>query len=200
APRAARVRELGLRHGATLSMTLMAAMAALLHRYSGERDIRIGYPIANRVRPEFEGLIGAFLNTQVLRCEVKGELAALELLERVKSASLDAQSHQDVPFHRIVEALAPGRSAGHTPLFQVMMNVQSWEFQAAREVGELSVEFVPNDARAAQFDLALDVSEVGGQLECALSYSLDLFEPSSAERIAQHWVRVLDALVEAGLE
>ncbi|MET0413103.1 MAG: amino acid adenylation domain-containing protein, partial [Polyangiaceae bacterium] len=191
-----RVRDFGVRHGATLSMIAMTALYALLHRHSGERDLRLGYPIANRVRPELEGLIGAFLNTQVLRVEVTPELAGGALLERVKQASLEAQAHQDVPFHRIVEALAPERSAAHTPLFQVMCNVQRWQFQQRRALAGLELEFLSNDARAAQFDLALDVSEIDSEIECALSYSLDLFEPATAERLALHWQRLLTQLVD----
>jgi amino acid adenylation domain-containing protein/non-ribosomal peptide synthase protein (TIGR01720 family) len=192
----ARLHEFLVEHGVTLSMTLTAALMALLHRYTGQTQLRIGYPIANRVRPEFEGLIGAFLNTQVLACDVHGELSAPELIQRVKSASIDAQSHQDLPFHHIVEALAPERSAAHTPLFQVMCNVQSWQFQQRRSVAGLELEFVENDARAAQFDLTLDASEVDGGIECAFSYSLDRFEPASIARMASHWVRLLDGMLE----
>ncbi|MET0340861.1 MAG: amino acid adenylation domain-containing protein, partial [Polyangiales bacterium] len=190
-----RVKELGRRHGATLSMTVMAALYALLHRTTGASDLRIGHPIANRVRPEFEGLIGAFLNTQVVRCEVDAGLTVGALIARVRAASLDAQAHQDVPFHRIVEDLAPVRSAAHSPLFQVMLNVQSWQFQQTRAVGELALEFVVNDARAAQFDLAIDISEVDASLECAFSYSLDLFDARTIARLAEHWVNVLRAMV-----
>ncbi|HTU57717.1 MAG TPA: condensation domain-containing protein, partial [Polyangiales bacterium] len=189
------IRAFNLDRGVTLAMTVMGAFVALLHRYTGERELRVGYPIANRVRPEFEGLIGAFLNTQILRCEVDVDLSMGALLERVRDASLDAQAHQDVPFHQIVEAVQPPRSAAYTPLFQVMCNVQSWQFQQRRSADALDLEFLVNDAPAAQFDLAFDVSEVDGELECALSYSLDLFDRATVERMAEHWERVLRQLV-----
>src|SRR5690606_13341820 len=145
---------------------LCGAFMALLFRYTGQRDQRIGYPVANRVRPEFEGIIGAFLNTQVLRCEVSSSLRMSDLLSRVRTASLDAQSHQDVPFHHIVEAVQPRRSRAHSPLFQVVCNVQRWSFQQPRRVGALEVEFLVNDPDAARYDLELAVSEVQGELEC----------------------------------
>ncbi|WP_437937133.1 amino acid adenylation domain-containing protein [Sorangium sp. So ce341] len=189
------VERCAVQRGVTVPMLLNAAMLALLHRYTGERRLRVGYPVANRARPEFEGLIGAFLNTQVLACEVDSRLSLSALVERVKLASIDAQSHQDVPFHQIVDALAPERSASHTPLFQVMCNVQSWEFQRQRSVAGLSIEFVENDARAAQFDLALDASQVDGDIDCAFSYSSDRFEPETVARIARHWTRMLEAIV-----
>jgi amino acid adenylation domain-containing protein/non-ribosomal peptide synthase protein (TIGR01720 family) len=190
-----RIEAFAVERGATVPMLLTTALLALLYRYTGERRLRVGYPVSGRVRPEFEGLIGAFLNTQVLACEVGAELTLGELLERVRAASIEAQSHQDVPFHQIVDALAPERSASHTPLFQVMCNVQSWEFQRRRVIAGLELEFVENDARAAQFDLALDASQVEGDIQCAFSYSVDRFEPGTIESYARHWTRVLAALV-----
>ncbi|HEX6240910.1 MAG TPA: amino acid adenylation domain-containing protein, partial [Polyangiales bacterium] len=123
-------------------------------------------------------------------------LTVSALLGRVRDASLDAQAHQDVPFHLIVEAVKAPRSVAHTPLFQVMCNVQSWDFQARRALSSgLTLEFLTNDARAAQFDLAFDVSEVSGRLECALSYSLDLFDEPTVARMAAHFTRLIAAMV-----
>jgi Non-ribosomal peptide synthetase modules and related proteins len=113
-------------------MTMTATLAALLHRYSGQRDLRIGAPVANRIRPESEGLIGAFLNTQVLRCELDGQMTAAALLDQVRQAAIEGQSHQDLPFDQLVEALQPPRSSAYNPLFQVMCNVQRWAFQQSR--------------------------------------------------------------------
>ena len=102
-----RVHAFNSQHGLTLFMTMTATLAALLHRHSGQRDLRIGAPMANRVRPESEGLIGAFLNTQVLRCELDGQMTGSQLLEQVRRTVIDGQSHQDLPFDQLVEALQP---------------------------------------------------------------------------------------------
>ncbi len=102
---AALARDHASRTGSTLFATAAAALFALLHRYTGQRDLSIGFPIANRTRPEFEGLVGAFLNTLVLRCQVDPGMAARDLLRQVRETSVDAQSNQDVPFHMIVDAV-----------------------------------------------------------------------------------------------
>ncbi|MHA5870794.1 condensation domain-containing protein, partial [Pseudomonas aeruginosa] len=129
---AERVRRFNAARGLTMFMTMTATLAALLYRYSGQQDLRIGAPVANRIRPESEGLIGAFLNTQVLRCRLDGQMSVGELLEQVRQTVIDGQSHQDLPFDHLVEALQPPRSAAYNPLFQVMCNVQRWEFQQTR--------------------------------------------------------------------
>ncbi|MEY4544399.1 MAG: pyoverdine synthetase [Pseudomonadota bacterium] len=189
------VRQFGRVRGVTLAMTVKAALYALLYRYTQRGDLFLGIAVANRIRPELEGLIGAFLNTQVLRCQLDGGLPGTELLTRVRSASLDAQAHQDVPFHAVVEAVSPQRSAAHLPLFQVMCNVQRWEFQQGREVAGLTLSFVPNDSRTAKCDLALDVSDVQRELACSFTYSTDLFDAATVERMAEHWLHLLRGLI-----
>uniref|UniRef100_UPI0005C20B0C condensation domain-containing protein n=1 Tax=Rubrivivax gelatinosus TaxID=28068 RepID=UPI0005C20B0C len=114
------LKALGRAQGATLFMVLAAAFNVLLYRYSGQRDLCIGYPIANRHRPEIEGLIGFFVNTLVLRTRVRGDQDFQSLLQQVKRSALDAQAHQDLPFEQLVEALSPARDLARTPLFQVM--------------------------------------------------------------------------------
>lgn len=189
------VRTFNARTGATLFMTVSAALVALLHRYSGQHDLRLGFPVANRIRPEFEGLMGAFLNTAVLRCEVQGDDTAEELLARVRGAVLDAQANQDVPFHQVVEAVKPPRSAAHTPVFQVLCNVQRWRFQQSREAAGVKLTFIPNDTRSTKFDLMLDVSDIDGVLGCVLTYSTDLFDRATVQRMSVHWTRLLAAMV-----
>ncbi|MET2901811.1 condensation domain-containing protein, partial [Vibrio rotiferianus] len=132
---------------------MTATLAVLLHRYSGQQDLRIGAPVANRIRPESEGLIGSFLNTQVLRCQLDGQMSVAALLEQVRHTVIEGQSHQDLPFDQLVEALQPPRSSAYNPLFQVMCNVQRWEFQQTRELAGMKVEYIANDARATKFDL-----------------------------------------------
>jgi amino acid adenylation domain-containing protein/non-ribosomal peptide synthase protein (TIGR01720 family) len=183
------------RDGSTLFATAAAALFALLHRYTGQRDLSIGFPIANRTRPEFEGLVGAFLNTLVLRCQVDPAMAARELLRKVREASLDAQSNQDVPFHMIVDAVRPDRSAAYTPLFQVMCVVQDWGFQRRRAVGGLAVEYQDNDSRNAKFDLILNIVDDGRDLRCAVTYATALFKRETAERIGRHWRNCLRAML-----
>ncbi len=192
---AARVRAFNAQQGLTLFMTMTAALAVLLYRYSGQTDLRIGAPVANRIRPESEGLIGAFLNTQVLRCQLDGQMSVGELFEQVSHTVIEGQSHQDLPFDHLVEALQPPRSAAYNPLFQVMCNVQRWEFQQSRTLAGMTVEYLVNDARATKFDLNLEVTDLDQRLGCCLTYSTDLFDEPRIARMAGHWRNLLEALL-----
>ena len=192
----ARVHAFNRQRGLTLFMTMTATLAALLHRYSGQHDLRIGTPVANRIRPESEGLIGAFLNTQVLRCEVDGQMTAHALLEQVRLAAIDGQSHQDLPFEQLVEALQPPRSSAYNPLFQVMCNVQRWAFQQSRTLAGMQVDYLVNDASATKFDLYLEVTDLDGRLGCCLTYSRDLFDEPRIARMAEHWQQLLVGLLD----
>ena len=192
---AARVRAFNAQHGLTLFMTMTATLAVLLYRYSGQTDLRIGAPVANRIRPESEGLIGAFLNTQVLRCQLTGQMQVSELFEQVRHTVIEGQSHQDLPFDHLVEALQPPRSAAYNPLFQVMCNVQRWEFQQSRQLAGMTVEYLANDARATKFDLNLEVTDLDHRLGCCLTYSTDLFDEPRIAHMAAHWCNLLEALI-----
>ncbi|WP_213940804.1 non-ribosomal peptide synthetase [Pseudomonas sp. dw_612] len=192
---AARVRAFNAQNGLTLFMTMTAALSVLLYRYSGQADLRIGAPVANRIRPESEGLIGAFLNTQVLRCQLDGQMSVGELFEQVRHTVIEGQSHQDLPFDHLVEALQPPRSAAYNPLFQVMCNVQRWEFQQSRTLAGMTVEYLANDARATKFDLNLEVTDLDHRLGCCLTYSTDLFDEPRIARMAGHWRNLLEALL-----
>ncbi|WP_308583464.1 non-ribosomal peptide synthetase [uncultured Pseudomonas sp.] len=192
---AARVRAFNAERGLTLFMTMTATLAVLLYRYSGQTDLRIGAPVANRVRPESEGLIGAFLNTQVLRCQLNGQMKVGELFDQVRHTVIEGQSHQDLPFDHLVEALQPPRSAAYNPLFQVMCNVQRWEFQQRRPLAGMSVEYLANDARATKFDLNLEVTDLDHRLGCCLTYSTDLFDEPRIARMAEHWRNLLEGLI-----
>ncbi|QLG92339.1 non-ribosomal peptide synthetase [Pseudomonas yamanorum] len=192
---AARVRAFNAERGLTLFMTMTATLAVLLYRYSGQTDLRIGAPVANRIRPESEGLIGAFLNTQVLRCQLNGQMRVGELFDQVRHTVIEGQSHQDLPFDHLVEALQPPRSAAYNPLFQVMCNVQRWEFQQRRQLAGMTVEYLANDARATKFDLNLEVTDLDHRLGCCLTYSTDLFDEPRIARMAEHWRNLLEALI-----
>ncbi|WJM89444.1 non-ribosomal peptide synthase/polyketide synthase [Pseudomonas brenneri] len=190
------LRQLAQREGATLFMVLLASFQALLHRYSGQSDIRVGVPVANRQRVDIERLIGFFVNTQVLKAEVDGQGAFIELLRQVKHTALQAQAHQDLPFEQLVQALQPERSLSHSPLFQVMYNHQS-EGKRSIDVDlpGLRVEGLAWENQTAQFDLTLETYESRDSLSASVVYASALFDASTIERLAQHWQHLLQAVV-----
>ena len=191
------LRSLAQQHNVTLFMLLLGSFNVLLHRYSGQRDIRVGVPIANRNRSEIEGLIGFVVNTQVLRCQLDGQTRVSDLLQGIKETALSAQAHQDLPFERLVEALKLERSLSHTPLFQVMYNHQPHvaDISSITTACGLTLGLVENQGRTTQFDLTLDTWEKAGKLQAALTYASDLFEPATIERMARHWTNLLRAIV-----
>ncbi|NJJ57029.1 non-ribosomal peptide synthase/polyketide synthase [Pseudomonas grimontii] len=195
---ASELQALAQRQGATLFMVLLASFQALLYRYSGQSDIRVGVPIANRNRVETERLIGFFVNTQVLKADIAGELSFVELLQQVEHTALDAQAHQDLPFEQLVEALQPERSLSHSPLFQVMFNHQSdvRDEAGAQSIPGLQVEGLEWDSHTAHFDLSLDTQASADRLWASLTYATDLFEASTIGRMAQHWLGLLRAVVK----
>ncbi|OLF53003.1 non-ribosomal peptide synthase/polyketide synthase [Pseudomonas chlororaphis] len=192
------LKQLAQREGATLFMLLLASFQVLLHRYSGQADIRVGVPTANRSRVETERLIGFFVNTQVFKAEVDGQLGFTDFLQAVKQTALMAQSHQDLPFEQLVEALRPERSLSHSPLFQVMFNHQTAVKKDAQSqrLDDLAIETLSWQGRAAQFDLTLDTFESEDGLWASLTYATDLFEASTIERLAQSWVQLLQGIVQ----
>ncbi len=187
------------RVGVTPFMLLLASFQALLHRYSGQDDIRVGVPIANRTRLETERLIGFFVNTQVLRAQISPELTVNELLQQVKHTALEAQAHQDLPFEQLVEALQPERSLSTTPLFQVMFNYHdggnSESGHVLRRLDGLTVESVPDEQQTAQFDLTLTITSSLEGLFATFNYGTDLFEAETIERLAEHWQRLLESMI-----
>ena len=190
------LRQLAQRVGVTLPMVLLASYQALLHRYSGQEDVRVGVPIANRNRLETEGLIGFFVNTQVLKADIHGQMSVVQLLQQVRQRSLEAQAHQDLPFEQLVEALQPERSMSLSPLFQVLFNHRvTSAANHLQHLAELDVEVLGWDEGVAQFDLALDVEESQATLRASLSYATDLFVPATIERMAGHWQNLLQAMV-----
>ncbi|HAA39356.1 MAG TPA: non-ribosomal peptide synthetase, partial [Pseudomonas sp.] len=190
------LRRLAQSAGVTLPMVLLASYQALLHRYSGQEDVRVGVPIANRNRLETEGLIGFFVNTQVLKADIHGQMSVVQLLQQVRQRSLEAQAHQDLPFEQLVEALQPERSMSLSPLFQVMFNHRvTSAANHLQRLTELDVEVLSWDEGVAQFDLALDVEESQATLRASLSYATDLFAPATIERMAGHWQNLLQAMV-----
>ncbi|HEX6908775.1 MAG TPA: amino acid adenylation domain-containing protein, partial [Longimicrobium sp.] len=188
------LRELSRREGATLFMTLLAAWQLLLSRYSGQDDVCVGTPIAGRTRLETEGLIGFFINTLVLRTDLSGAPSFRALLGRVREATLGAYQHQDLPFERLVEELAPERALGRTPLFQAMFIVQNNAREALR-LGTLDAEPLGGAGEPAKFDLTLSLEEHGEQLAGALQYRVDLFDGDTIQRMLGHWTALLTAVL-----
>ncbi len=188
------LHQLSRQEGATLFMTLLAAFAVLLSRYSGQEDIVIGTPIANRTRAEVEGVIGFFINTLALRTDLSGHLSVRELLRRVREVALEAYAHQDLPFERLVDALHPERDLSYTPLCQVMFVLQNVA-TAPLDLPGLTVELLPVESGIARFDLTLTMQEGEQDVQGVLEYNLDLFEPITIERLARHFQMVLEAMV-----
>uniref|UniRef100_UPI00093A0CB5 non-ribosomal peptide synthetase n=1 Tax=Pseudomonas aeruginosa TaxID=287 RepID=UPI00093A0CB5 len=191
------LRRVAQQEGVTAFALLLASFQALLYRYSGQADIRVGVPIANRNRVETERLIGFFVNTQVLKADLDGRMGFDELLAQARQRALEAQAHQDLPFEQLVEALQPERSLSHNPLFQVLFNYQSearGNGQAFR-FDELQMESVQFDSRTAQFDLTLDLTDEEQRFCAVFDYATDLFDASTVERLAGHWRNLLRGIV-----
>ncbi|WP_248796632.1 amino acid adenylation domain-containing protein [Pseudomonas sp. MWU13-2105] len=197
------LKTLAQRQGVTLFVVLLATFKTLLYRYSGQTDIRVGGLIANRTRGETEGLIGFFVNTQVLRSEVSGQHSFVELLHRVREAAAGAQAHQELPFDALIEALQPVRSQSHNPLFQVMFNhqplvtdVQGKLLACGLQVRHLGAEEGAAGSRehAAASDLMLETREEGEQLFAAFTYASDIFDAATIARLAGHWRNLLAAV------
>ncbi|WP_447980424.1 amino acid adenylation domain-containing protein [Candidatus Nitrospira bockiana] len=188
---AERVAELSREQGVTLFMTLLAAFSVLLSRYTGQTDLCVGTPIANRTRVELEGLIGCFVNTLVLRTDLSGNPRVTELLARVREGVLGAQAHQDLPFEQLVEALEPVREVSHSPLFQVMLTLQA---PAHLELQGLEARLLNLDPGTAKFDLSLDVTPEAEALACTLEYNADLFDEDTVRRMAGHVLALLQGI------
>jgi amino acid adenylation domain-containing protein len=196
------VRELGRSRGITTFMVLLAALQTLLHRTSGQPVVAVGSPIANRSRSEVEGLIGFFANTLVLAVDLEGEPTFQGLLDRVREAALGAYAHQDLPFEKLVEELAPERNLAHAPLFQVLLSFQSAARPAAAPpaAGGLVLSPVEADMAAAKFDLTLNVEERGRGLVAMLEFNTDLFDPATAGRLLEQFRDLLGAALAAPVE
>ncbi|MBA6120549.1 MULTISPECIES: non-ribosomal peptide synthetase [Pseudomonas] len=190
------LKQLAKQHNATLFMVLLASFQALLHRYTGQRDIRVGVPIANRNRAQIERLIGFFVNTQVLRADCDPQLSFKALLGQVRDTALAAQAHQDLPFEQLVDALQPERSLSHSPLFQVMLNHQTQVRGETRELPGLSLQRLSWERHSAQFDLTLNTFEHADGLGASLSYATALFDRQTVQALADNWRVLLHGIVE----
>ncbi|HLC40230.1 MAG TPA: condensation domain-containing protein, partial [Methylomirabilota bacterium] len=188
------LRALSEREGVTLFMTLCAAFQTLLSRYTGQTDIAVGSPIANRNRTEIEGLIGFFVNTLVLRADLSGDPTFRELLGRVREVCLGAYTQQDLPFEKLVEELAPERTLSHTPLLQTMFVLQNVPKRAV-ELPGLQLTLSGVKTGTARFDLTAELIEEGEGLSCVFEYSTDLFDAPRIGRMLEHFHTLLKSIV-----
>jgi amino acid adenylation domain-containing protein len=189
-----RIKAIGRAAGATLFMTLVAAFQTLLHRYTGQDDIIIGFPVAGRNRTELEGLIGFFVNTLILRTDFFGDPDFRELLVRVRRVTLDAYAHQDLPFEKLVEELQPQRNFSHSPLFQVLFVLQNAPVRVSELTG-LTVTPVEVASKTATFDLSLMMVEEANALKGTVEYNTDLFEEATISRMIGHFQTLLESIV-----
>jgi hypothetical protein len=188
-----RLKALFNAHRVTPFMGLLAAFQVLLARCSGQRDIAVGIPVAGRDRVELEGLVGLFLNTLIMRTDLSGDPTFAQLLAQVRETTLAAYDHQDLPFERLVEHLAPDRDLSRIPLLQTMFTMQDsraggngWQLPGLR----VSVE--PLASGVAKFDLSIEVAEAGAGFAATLEYSTVLFDRTTIERMAGQFLALLD--------
>ena len=190
----AAVNELSKSEGVTEFMTLLAVFYVLIYRYSGQEDVVVGSPIANRNRTEIEGLIGFFVNTIILRADFSGTPTFKEFLLRVRDVCLDAYAHQDLPFERLVQELQPERDVSRNPLFQVMFVLQNAPRPLAK-VSDLHFRQMEIQHARSQFDLSLFLRERDGKVIGFFEYSTDLFGCATIERMAGHFQMLLEGIV-----
>ena len=187
--------EASRKESATLHMTLLAGLAALLYRYSGQEEFCVGVPTAARIRTEFEPLIGSFVNTLPIRAGVSGDLRFKDLLAQIRQSGLEAQACEEFPLERILEAVRPQRSLSYSPLFQVLFQLRNFPEIVTRLEG-LQVEAVRFDSGTSQFDLSLDATGTSAGLELTLIYNTALFDRATAERLLAHYQILLEAVAK----
>ncbi|WP_179851864.1 amino acid adenylation domain-containing protein [Streptomyces sp. Ag109_G2-15] len=193
---AARLRALGAELNASLFMVILAAFAVVLSRWSRQDDIVVGVPVAGRNRTDAEDVVGCFVNDLVMRVDLAGAPSFTDLVTRVKQMSLDAYAHQDVPFQRLVEELAPNRRNGRNPLFHVGFALQNAP-DAHWSLPGLDVTPLPVETTAVKFELSLILrGRPDGGIEGTLSFSTEVFDGTTASGMAAHIARVLDAVAE----
>ena len=176
-------------------MLLFAGYVVLLNRYSGQEDISVGIPIANRQRKDLENLIGFFVNTLVLRVSTDDDPRFIDFITEIKEVCLEAYAHQDLPFEKLVEELQPERDLSRSPLFQVMFVLQNMPMEDL-ELPGLTLKSIEGKSEISKFDLTLDISRLAdGRLRCAFEYNSDLFEVNRIKRMCGHYRELLKGIV-----
>ncbi|MHC5857699.1 amino acid adenylation domain-containing protein [Nostoc sp.] len=186
------LKAIARQEGVTVFMLLLAAFETFLYRYTGQDDIAVGTPVANRNREEIKQLIGFFVNTLVLRIDMSGNPTFDELLTRVKKVALGAYTHQDLPFDQLVEAVQPERDTSRTPLFQVMFNVQ--DYSQLPEMPGLALSLVKIETETAQFDLSLSIEITEQEVAASFYYNTDLFDAATITRMLRHFQNLLSGI------
>ncbi|MBC8088378.1 MAG: AMP-binding protein, partial [Phycisphaerae bacterium] len=181
----------------TMYMVMLAAWQVLLHRYSGQDDIVVGSPMANRDRAELEGLVGCFVNNVVMRGNLEGNLRFRDFLSQMKSVVLGAFDNRELPFDRLVEGLRPERSTSHSPIFQVMFTLHSFPIDATEPVGLTLEPFKVDDGGlgSSRFDLTLEIDEHEGGLRLMYEYATDLFDAATITRMHEQYEQLLTAAI-----
>ncbi|MCP4403283.1 MAG: amino acid adenylation domain-containing protein, partial [bacterium] len=189
------IQQFSRQQGVTVFMTVLAAFQVLLFRYSGQTDIVVGSPIANRTHRQTEDLIGFFVNTLALRAQLNGEQTFSELLTQVRQTALEAYSRQDIPFEYLVEQLNPVRRLSHSPVFQVMFVFQNAP-QEALKLSGVTLSFLETEQTTAKFDLTLSVAEQDDVLVCDWEYNTDLFRLETIARMNDHFQVLLEGILK----
>jgi natural product biosynthesis luciferase-like monooxygenase protein len=187
------LQRLAQQEGATLFSVLLAAFDVLMYRHSGQSDFAVGTPVAGRTHMEFEDVVGCFFNTVAVRVPVTPSATFRSFLRRVQDAAVSAQAHQDVPFEVVIDAVQPARDLSRNPLFQVLFSLQNAPMPP-RRLGEVTLTPVAVDAGTSQFDLAVNVWEEGNGLAGWFEYATDLFSGDSIDRMAGHFLRLLQGI------
>ncbi|MEM9566772.1 MAG: amino acid adenylation domain-containing protein [Cyanobacteria bacterium P01_E01_bin.34] len=197
------VKQLSQAEGTTLFMTLLSVFKVLLHRYTGQTDIAVGSPTANRNWKEIEPLIGFFVNALVLRTDLSGDPTFRDVLHAVQTVTLDAFSHRDIPFENLVESLQPDRSLSYNPLFQVAFQFQDASYEAQNSLlpslnfPNLSLERLEIDQGTSIFDLTVNMGEIAEGLGVLIEYSTDLFDRWRIEQMLEHFQELLRGAISA---
>ncbi|HJT73986.1 MAG TPA: amino acid adenylation domain-containing protein, partial [Chitinophaga sp.] len=191
------LRQLSAREGVTLFMTLLAAFKVLLHRYTGQEDICVGTPVANREQKVVESLIGFFVNTLALRSQVPGGLPFNELLQQTRRTCLEAFEHQDTPFEKIVESLAVERDMSHSPLFQVMFVLQNTPEAEAVALPGLTITPMAQENITAKFDLTFSLRETDNGIRIHAEYATSLYSATTVQKLIMHYNNLLTAIIES---
>ncbi|TAN69948.1 MAG: amino acid adenylation domain-containing protein [Methylobacter sp.] len=188
------IKQLSRKHGVTDFMALLSAFTVLLSRYSGQTDIVVGCPIANRTQSQTENLIGFFVNTLAMRVQIDAGESFSGLLAQVRKTALEAYSHQDIPFEALVEKINPSRSLSYSPLFQVMFVLQNAP-EEAPDLSGLNITPLESDHATAKFDLTLSVEERDGAFVCNWEYNTDLFRPETIVLLGERFQVLLEGIV-----
>ncbi|MGZ5134182.1 MAG: amino acid adenylation domain-containing protein, partial [Flavitalea sp.] len=191
------LQQLGQQHGTTQFMTLLAALKVLLHRYSGQRDICVGTPIAGRNQEELESLIGFFINTLAIRTDVNNNLSFIDLLRQVRQTTLDAYENQEVPFEKVVDAVVKQRDMSRNPVFQVMFILLNTPEVPELKLGNVQLSAEKIEHSTSLFDLTFTIAENANGLQVAIEYSTDLFAKQTIERMMAHFTELISAITLA---